>query len=57
MKTGRLGISFCNLSFDKSHLAKILENEFHIIFEYHHLQFYALILRANVNLQEIGWNI
>ena len=36
---------------------KNLENEFHIIFEYHHLQFYALILRANVNVQEIGWNI
>ena len=39
------------------HFSKNLENEFHIIFEYHHLQFYALILRANVNLQEIGWNI
>ena len=37
--------------------SKNLENEFHIIFEYHHLQFYALILRANVNVQEIGWNI
>ena len=39
------------------HFSKNSENEFHIIFEYHHLQFYALILRANVNVQEIGWNI